>query len=110
MTQATPTRGGETRGTVYFERGEIDRLLSLYSRRVAEGDWRDYAIDLGRDVAMFSIYSHSRTVPLYRIVKGAAANGRAAIFWLDSRGRRLRTAESIADVLAPIDGRLRVVT
>ena len=30
---------------VTFERGELDRILGLYGRKVAAGEWRDYAID-----------------------------------------------------------------
>ena len=29
----------------FFDRNELNQLLSLYSRRVASGEWRDYAID-----------------------------------------------------------------
>jgi hypothetical protein len=39
---------------------------------VAEGDWRDYAMDFGREVATFSIFRRTSEVPLYRIVKNPA--------------------------------------
>ena len=34
------------RGRIFFSRRELDQLLQLYSRQVARGEWRDYAIDL----------------------------------------------------------------
>ena len=35
---------------VGFDRLELTRILDLYGRMVAAGLWRDYAIDLGRDL------------------------------------------------------------
>jgi hypothetical protein len=36
---------------------------------VAAGEWRDYAIDFGREKAVFSIFRRASEVPLYRIEK-----------------------------------------
>lgn len=68
---------GETRqgATAYepartaFDRRELDAILRLYGRKVAEGEWRDYAIDFLKDQAVFSIFRRTTEMPLYRIVK-----------------------------------------
>ena len=54
---------------ILFNRRELNQILSLYGRKVAAGEWRDYAIDMGRDRAVFSIFRHASEMPLYRIVK-----------------------------------------
>jgi hypothetical protein len=54
---------------VTFDRHELDRILNLYGRKVAAGEWRDYAIDFLKDRAVFSIFRRSSEVPLYRIEK-----------------------------------------
>ena len=41
---------------VTFSRHELDRILSLYGRKVAAGEWRDYAIDFLKDRAVFSVF------------------------------------------------------
>ena len=56
-------------GPVSFDRQELNQILTVYGRHVAEGDWRDYAIDNLRDSAVFSIYRRTSETPLYRIVK-----------------------------------------
>jgi hypothetical protein len=33
---------------VAFDRGELQRILDVYGRMVAAGEWRDYAMDLAR--------------------------------------------------------------
>ena len=54
---------------VRFDRHELNRILGLYGRMVAAGEWRDYAIDFREDCATFSIYRRSSEMPLYRIEK-----------------------------------------
>jgi hypothetical protein len=79
--------------TIYFERAELLQLLGLYSRKVASGEWRDYALDHCEGAALFSVFRHTHETPLFTIVK----RGREfAVF----RGRqRLRVAQSLADLL-----------
>jgi hypothetical protein len=79
--------------TIYFDRVELLQLLRLYSRKVASGEWRDYALDHREGAAFFSVFRHSHEGPLYTIVK----RGREfAVF----RGRqRLGVAQSLTDVL-----------
>ena len=38
---------------VTFTRRELNRILDLYGRMVAAGEWRDYAIDFLKDRAVF---------------------------------------------------------
>lgn len=54
---------------VTFHRRELDAILRLYGRMVAEGEWRDYAIDHLNDRAVFSAFRRTSEVPLFRIEK-----------------------------------------
>lgn len=54
---------------VTFDRSELNIILDIYGLKVAEGEWRDYAMDFGRDAAVFSVFRRTSEVPLYRIVK-----------------------------------------
>lgn len=54
---------------ISFNRQELNQLLSVYGRRVAEGEWRDYAIDMLKDRAVFSVFRRTAEAPLYRIEK-----------------------------------------
>ena len=40
---------------VTFDRRELDRILNLYGRMVAAGEWRDYAIDFLKDLSLIHI-------------------------------------------------------
>src|SRR6516225_9511957 len=54
---------------VTFNRFEFNRILNLYGRMVADGEWRDYAIDFLKDRAVFSVFRRASEVPIYRIEK-----------------------------------------
>ena len=54
---------------VTFSRRELNRILDLYGRKVAAGEWRDYAIDFLKDRAVFSVFRRASEVPIYRIEK-----------------------------------------
>src|SRR5918998_3971719 len=76
-TDPSELRGGDATGSVAaapgsqvtFDRRELDRILNLYGRMVAAGEWRDYAIDFLRDRAVFSVFRRASEMPLYRIEK-----------------------------------------
>jgi hypothetical protein len=59
--------------SVFFERRELDAILRLYGRMVAAGEWKDYAIDGGREAATFSVFRRATEHPLYRIEKRPAS-------------------------------------
>src|SRR5262245_66393004 len=54
---------------VTFDRKELDHIFGVYGRKVAAGEWRDYAIDYLRDRAVFSVFRRSSEGPIYRIEK-----------------------------------------
>ena len=86
------------RRIVSFDRRELSRLLSLYSMRVASGEWRDYAIDFRPGMAIFSIFRHTAEQPLFAIAKVPGA-ARAAT-WSTTARASSPTAKSLEDVLA----------
>jgi hypothetical protein len=54
---------------VSFDRAELDAILQVYGRKVAAGEWRDYAIDHLEDRAVFSIFRRFSEMPIYRVEK-----------------------------------------
>ena len=96
----------------FFDRTELNLLLSLYSRRVMCGEWRDYAIDLRAGMAVFSIYRHSHERPLYTISKRMSAAGRdRESEYMVCRGReRLARTRCLAEALSVFSPPLKVVS
>ncbi|HEX3367726.1 DUF2794 domain-containing protein [Phenylobacterium sp.] len=97
--------------TVFFERRELVRLLSLYGRMVSAGEWRDYAIDGLSESAVFSVYKRSSEAPLYRVEKRPAlARKQGAWAVIGQGGMILRRGHELEQVLRFFDkGRFKVV-
>lgn len=96
---------------VTFNRQEIAKILEVYGRRVAEGEWRDYAIDHLSESAVFSIFRRTSETPLYRIVKQPKlARRQGAYSLLAATGAVLKRGHDLANVLRVIDRPVRLVT
>jgi hypothetical protein len=92
---------------VGFDRTELSRILDLYGRMVAAGHWRDYAIDLGRDAAVFAAFRRAAERPEIRIEKRPSLRNRQGEWALiNEAGAVLKRGHDLAPVLAPLERRL----
>jgi len=95
---------------VTFNRYELNRILNLYGRMVADGEWRDYAIDFLKDRAVFSVFRRASEVPIYRIEKDPRlARKQGAYSVISASGLILRRGHELDRVLLAIDRKLAVV-
>jgi len=95
---------------VTFNRFELNRILNLYGRMVADGEWRDYAIDLLRDRAVFYVFRRASEVPIYRIEKDPRLARRQGMYSvISATGLILRRGHELDRVLLVIDRKLAVV-
>ena len=103
-------RNGQTGGPVAqvrFDRAELDRILNLYGRMVAAGEWRDYAIDFLSDVACFSVFRRASEMALFRIEKRPRLRNRQGQFAvIESSGHVLKRGHDLAQVLRIFDRKL----
>src|SRR6202049_387325 len=95
---------------VTFNRLDINRILNLYGRMVADGEWRDYAIDFLRDRAVFSVFRRASEVPIYRIEKNPKlARRQGAYTIVSATGLIVRRGHELDRVLRVLDQSLSVV-
>ena len=93
-----------------FSRRELNEILQLYGRKVADGEWRDYAIDQLSEEAVFSVFRRASEVPLYRIVKQPRlARRQGAYSVVAATGLILKRGHDLANVLRVLDRRLSLV-
>ncbi len=94
----------------FFDRNELSQLLSLYSRQVANGQWRDYAIDQQGGGAVFSVFRHTHDAPAFRIAKQSARGAAASAYVVSCGPETLIQANTMAEALSVFGGNLRVVS
>ena len=98
---------GRPPNQVGFERAELMKILDLYGRMVAAGEWRDYAMDFSREFAAFAAFRRTADVPQMRLEKRPALRQRQGMWTLfGEHGQVLKRGHELAGVLAPVERRL----
>jgi len=114
-----PSRGASSRVVpfpaaserVCFVRHELQAVLDLYGRKVAEGEWRDYALDFTWEKAIFSVFRRTSEMPLYRIEKEPRLARRQGLYSVvAASGLILKRGADLKRVLAVLDRPVRLVT
>lgn len=100
----TAGSGQDSHPITAFNRHELSLILRLYGRMVAAGEWRDYALDMGRDTASFAVFRRTSEYPVYRIVKTPKlARRQGAYSVVAAGGLVLKRGADLARVLAALD-------
>ncbi len=92
---------------VGFDRVELTRILDLYGRMVAAGEWKDYAMDFGREAASLMAFRRAAERPQARLEKRPALRNKQGMWTLfGETGQVLKRGHELAGVLSPIERRL----
>jgi hypothetical protein len=74
---------------------------------VSAGHWRDYAIELGQDAAVFAAFRRATERPEFRIEKRPALRQKQGMWALvGESGVVLKRGHELGPVLAPVERRL----
>jgi len=107
---ASTVQTSPAQNNVTFNRLELNRILNLYGRMVADGEWRDYALDFLKDRAVFSVFRRASEVPIYRIEKDPRLARKQGMYSvITATGLILRRGHELERVLLVIDRKLAVV-
>jgi hypothetical protein len=103
--------GQKTPQFVSFNRQELAQILAVYGRKVAQGEWRDYAMDFLRDRAVFSVFERNSERPLFMIEKSPKLRNKQGQYMVtNQQGRILKRGHELRHVLKVFDPQLTVVT
>ena len=110
VTRITSSTSTQSKRPVCFDRHELNTILNVYGRRVAAGEWRDYALDMEKDRAVFSIFRRTSEMPIYRIEKNPKlARKQGAYCVISASGQILKRGTELRRVLSIFDKHLRLV-
>ena len=92
------------RAPVAFERKELGIILNIYGQMVTQGHWKDYAIDMLAERAVFSVYRQATETPLYQINKRPDLRGKQGQFSVVAPGGLiLKRGHDLKSVLRVFD-------
>jgi hypothetical protein len=103
--ETTPLTARPAQATIVsFDRHELREIMNVYGRKVAAGEWRDYAIDFGAHRAVFSIFRRASEMPLFQIEKDPKlARKQGAYSVIAATGLILKRGSNLAQVIAVLD-------
>lgn len=108
--QSHPTQSASAPLQICFNRLELSDILAVYGRMVAAGEWRDYAIDLGSEKAVFAVFRRTTEFPLYRIEKNPKLARKQGVYSVvAANGIVLKRGPDLRRVLEVFDKKLRLV-
>ncbi len=108
---STDVRRETAPSRISFDRTELAAILTVYGSKVADGEWRDYAIDAGSEKAVFSVFRRTADTPLYRIEKTPQLARRQGAYSVVAQGGMiLRRGHDLAQVLRVLFRRPKLVT
>lgn len=98
--------GGRYPSQVFFDRFELNHILNIYGRMVAAGEWKDYAIDMMDEEAVFSIFRRASEMPVYRVIKAPMlARRQGAWRIVGMNGQVMKRGHDLKQVLTMFEGK-----
>jgi hypothetical protein len=94
---------------VFFDREDLNHLLGVYSRQVARGIWRDYAIDHRSNMAIFSIFKRSQEQAIFTVTKVLLRGDKEPNFVLLSRNRQIKSSRDLRHIVDTLQRQLTVI-
>ena len=90
-----------------FDRAELNRILTVYGKMVAAGEWRDYALDFLEEVAVFSIFRRASEMPLFKVEKRPKLKSKQGEYAVIAAGGLvMKRGHDLAQVLRIFDRKL----
>lgn len=94
---------------VFFDREDLNHLLGVYSRQVARGIWRDYAIDHRSNMAIFSIFKRSQEQAIFTVTKVLLRGDKEPNYVLLSRNRQIKSSRDLGQLVEVLQRQLTVI-
>ena len=94
---------------IFFSKFELNSILTLYSKQVSKGLWRDYALDSQHETATFSVYRHTHDKPIYKIIKKRQKGKKnKAEFLIFKDMKVINKSDELAILLLKLEKKLKI--
>lgn len=102
--RAGPPPPSKIPAIVSFDRAELTAILTVYGRKVAAGEWRDYALDFLKERAVFSVFARNSERPLFMVEKTPKLRNKQGQYMVSNQqGRILKRGHDLPQVLRVLE-------
>lgn len=101
---------GRPAPVVAFDRVELGLIMGVYGKKVAKGEWRDYALDFLKERAVFSAFARNSERPLFTVEKTPKLRGKQGQYSVvNQQGRILKRGNDLRLILNILEPHYSVV-
>ena len=88
----------------FFEKQELKIILDLYAKMVAEGNWRDYGLNISSKQVSFNVFKNSAENAIYKICKNFKPHNKNLKYLItDTNGRVLKNSYNIKSLVSNVN-------
>ena len=88
----------------FFEKKELKIILDLYAKKVSEGSWKDYGLNISSKQVGFSVFKNATENAKYQICKNFKPNNKNLKYLVtDSKGKILKNSDNLENLLKNIN-------
>tara|TARA_B100000214_G_scaffold355014_1_gene312404 strand:+ start:1056 stop:1394 length:339 start_codon:yes stop_codon:yes gene_type:complete len=86
---------------LFFDKKELQIILDLYAKKVSEGSWKDYGLNISSKQVGFSVFKNSTDNAMYKICKNFKPISYNLKYLItDSKGKVLKNSNSLKNLLS----------
>lgn len=95
---------------LFFNRKELGEILNIYGSMVSQGEWKDYAIFINKNIVGFDIYRKATEKPLFQIIKNLKSKVGQKYLLKDQTGKIIKYSSELKNIIAVLSKRnLRLI-
>ena len=80
----------------FFEKDELKIILDLYAKRVSEGSWKDYGLNISSKQVSFSVFRNATENAIYKICKNFKPKNKNLKYLItDTNGKILKNSHDL---------------
>ena len=84
----------------FFEKNELKTILDLYAKKVSDGSWKDYGLNISTKQVSFNVFKNATENALYKICKNFNPNSRNLKYLIsDTNGKILKNSSNLRTLL-----------
>ena len=85
---------------IFFVKKELQTILNLYGKMVANGTWKDYGVSISPREISFDIYQRASERPIYKILKNLKPKNYNEKFYIkDRHGNILEKSSDLLNLI-----------
>ena len=88
---------------IFFNKKELQLILSLYAEMVSGGEWKDYGLSILKKGVSFNVYHRASEFPVYKITKNLKPKNKNDRYSIkDATNKIIKNSENLQNLIKKI--------